>query len=76
MSVTLRVLGWWRRPADKYTELIVGLSDVVASIVNVPLDRVRVRISEIPAELWGIAGQPAAEVRAAEIAARAAVAGS
>ena len=58
------------RPPEIYGQLVSGLSELVAAILGIGLDRVRVRINEIRPELWGIAGRPAAEVRGAEIAAR------
>jgi 4-oxalocrotonate tautomerase family enzyme len=58
------------RPERIYGELIEQLSELVAGILGIGLDRVRVRINEIRPQLWGIAGRPAAEVRGAEMAAR------
>jgi 4-oxalocrotonate tautomerase len=37
------------------------VSAVVAETLDVPIDRVRVVINEVPADLWGIGGIPASE---------------
>lgn len=45
------------RPPEKKEKLIYEVSHAVADLLEVPLDRVRVMINELPAENWGIAGE-------------------
>jgi 4-oxalocrotonate tautomerase len=66
--ITLDVLEG--RPLEQHTALIERISGLVAELVGVPLDRVRLRINVVPASSWGIAGVPASELRKAEIDAR------
>ena len=66
--ITLDVLEG--RPLEQHTALIDRISRLVAELVGVPLDRVRLRINVVPASSWGIAGVPASELRKAEIDAR------
>lgn len=58
------------RPPEQHRALIEQVSALVADLVGAPIDRVRLRINEVPPELWGIAGVPAAEARKAEVEAR------
>lgn len=58
------------RPAVQHRALIEGVTALVAEVLAVPLARVRVWIHEVPPELWGIGGVPAAEQRRGEITAR------
>lgn len=58
------------RPPEQHSRLIERISLIVADAVGAPLDRVRVRINEVPPEHWGIGGVSAADARADEIAAR------
>ena len=58
------------RPLEQHTALIERMSRLVADLVGIPLDRVRLRIDVVPATSWGIAGIPASELRKAEIDAR------
>ena len=58
------------RPLEQHTALIERMSALVADLVRVPIDRVRLRINVVPATSWGIAGVPASELRKAEIDAR------
>lgn len=60
------------RPIEQHTAIIERMSALVAEIVGVPIDRTRLRIDEVPPHDWGIGGIPAGELRAREIAARAA----
>jgi 4-oxalocrotonate tautomerase len=49
------------RPRERLTRLLRDVSAVVAETLDVPIDRVRVVINEVPADLWGIGGIPASE---------------
>lgn len=62
-----------RSTAQKH-RLLREITAVVADVLEAPKERIRVCISEVHPDCWGIAGEPASEVRAAEIAARAAAA--
>jgi 4-oxalocrotonate tautomerase family enzyme len=64
------------RPPEQHRALIERLSALVSDIVAVPIERVRMRITEVPPHDWGIGGVPAAELRQAEIDARAGWPGS
>jgi 4-oxalocrotonate tautomerase family enzyme len=66
--VTIDVLAG--RPPEQHRALIEQISPLVADIVGCPLDRVRTVVVEVPPDLWGIAGVPAAAARRAEIDAR------
>ena len=66
--ITLDVLEG--RPLQQHTALIERMSALVADLVGVELDRVRLRINVVPATSWGIAGVPASEQRKAEVDAR------
>jgi 4-oxalocrotonate tautomerase len=58
------------RPLEQHAALISRISALVAELVGVPLDRVRLRINEVKAHDWGIGGVPASDVRRAEIESR------
>ena len=58
------------RPIDQHTALIERMSALVADLVGVELDRVRLRINVVPTTSWGIAGVPASELRKVEIEGR------
>jgi 4-oxalocrotonate tautomerase family enzyme len=58
------------RPVEQHTALIEQISSLVAELVGVPLDRVRLRINEVPPSDWGIGGVPASELRRIEIESR------
>jgi 4-oxalocrotonate tautomerase family enzyme len=60
------------RPRELLTEIMADLSNMVAEILGIPVSRTRFLIREMEPEHWGIGGVPAAEVRADEVAARAA----
>ncbi|MBI5090557.1 MAG: tautomerase family protein [Actinobacteria bacterium] len=66
--ITIDVLAG--RPPEQHQALIERISPLVAEIVGCPLDRVRTLVVEVPPQLWGIAGVPAASARRAEIDAR------
>ncbi len=58
------------RPLEQHRAIIERISACVAEIVDVPIERTRLRINEIPPHDWGIGGVPASERRKAEIDAR------
>lgn len=66
--VTINVLEG--RPAEQHEALIARIAALVAEIVEVPIDRTRVLVVEVPPALWGIGGVPASAIRRAEIDAR------
>ena len=66
--ITLDVLEG--RPITQHTELIERVSRLVAELVGVPLERVRLRVNEVKPSGWGIGGMPATELRQQEIASR------
>jgi 4-oxalocrotonate tautomerase len=49
------------RPREKLKRLLRNVSGVVAETLDTPIERVRVVINEVPADLWGIGGVPASE---------------
>ena len=55
------------RPIEQHRALIERMSALVADLVGVQLDRVRLRINVVPTTSWGIAGVPASELRTVEI---------
>ncbi|HYE64704.1 MAG TPA: 2-hydroxymuconate tautomerase family protein [Pyrinomonadaceae bacterium] len=57
--IQIQMLGG--RAPEKKERLIAEVSDSVARILEVPLERVRVLITEIPPEHWGVAGRPVAQ---------------
>ena len=54
------------RPPEKLVELHGRVSELVAEILDTPVERVRTIITEVPPECWGIGGVPATKARAAE----------
>ena len=64
------------RSVEVRHELHRRVAELVAEILDTPIDRVRTYITEIPADGWGIGGVPASQARRDEIAARAAAAGA
>ena len=58
------------RPLEQHAALVARMSALVAELVGVPLDRVRLRINEVKTTDWGIGGVQASELRRAEIASR------
>ncbi len=50
------------RPPELLEELIAAVSETVARTLDVPIERVRVLINEVPPHLWGIGGVPASRV--------------
>lgn len=59
------------RPLEMLHRLMVGMSALVAEILDIPVANTRVLITEIPGTHWGIGGVPASSARGDEIAARA-----
>jgi 4-oxalocrotonate tautomerase family enzyme len=59
------------RPIEQHTALIERMSALVAGIMDVPIERTRLRINEVAPHDWGIGGVPAAELRRREIETRA-----
>lgn len=55
------------RPESEHVVLLARVSATVAEIVGCGVDRVRMRINEVPPALWGIGGVPAAAERADEV---------
>jgi 4-oxalocrotonate tautomerase len=58
------------RPPEQHAALVVRMSALVAELVGVPPDRVRLRINEVKTIDWGIGGVQASELRRAEIESR------
>jgi 4-oxalocrotonate tautomerase len=52
------------RPRERLKVLISRVTDTVAEVLETPRERVRVVVTEVPRDLWGIGGVPASEVRA------------
>ncbi|MDZ7809446.1 MAG: 4-oxalocrotonate tautomerase [Arhodomonas sp.] len=51
------------RPKEKRVELIRRVTDAIAESLEVPAERVRVIVQEVPLEHWGIGGETAEEKR-------------
>lgn len=67
--ITLDVLAG--RPPEQHRALVERMSTLVAEIVGVDAERVRLRINEVSPTGWGIGGVQASVLREREIAARA-----
>jgi len=63
------------RPVEQHHALIAEITACIERVLGTAPGRVRIHIAEVSPDRWGIGGQPAAAVRAAEIAARAAIDG-
>ena len=63
------------RPPEVIEELHRRLAELVAEVVDTPIERVRTYISQFPPEAWGIGGVPASVARREEVEARARAAG-
>ena len=61
------------RPPQQRSELLAAFTDLVVEHLDVERSGVRGQIVEVAPENWGIAGVPASDVRASEIALRAAL---
>lgn len=51
------------RSEEKVQKLIANVSHTVAETLEVPLERVRVLVSEVPLTHWGVAGKTMSELR-------------
>ena len=58
------------RPPEQHAALVARMSALVAEMVGVPLERVRLRINEVKTTGWGIGGVQASELRSSEIESR------
>jgi 4-oxalocrotonate tautomerase family enzyme len=58
------------RPVEQHHALITGITDVLVRVLGAERDRIRVHSADADPDKWGIGGQPASVIRAAEIAAR------
>lgn len=58
------------RPVERLNAMMAGFTDLIVRHLGCPANMVRGRLIEIEPEHWFIAGQPASQTRAAEIAAR------
>jgi len=58
------------RPPEKIRELHSRVAELVAEILDTPIERVRTYITQFPPEGWGIGGVPADVARADEVTAR------
>lgn len=62
------------RPQSEIEALMTGFTDIIERELGVERARIRGSCSPVPAEHWGIGGTMASVARAAEVAARAALA--
>jgi 4-oxalocrotonate tautomerase len=51
------------RPEEKIKELISSVTDTVSETLEVPKDRVRVLVTEIPKTHWGIGGTAVSDIQ-------------
>jgi 4-oxalocrotonate tautomerase len=51
------------RPREKKVELIRRVTAAIADSLEVPRERVRVLVQEVPHDQWGIGGETVAELR-------------
>ncbi|MOA13585.1 4-oxalocrotonate tautomerase [Pseudomonas linyingensis] len=51
------------RSDEQKEAMIREVSEALARTLDSPLDRVRVLITELPKDHWGIGGEPASKVR-------------
>lgn len=58
------------RPPERLNEMMSGFTNLIVKHLGCDRAAVRGRLIEIEPEHWFIAGQPASDMRAAEIAAR------
>ena len=59
------------RPPEVIEELHARVAQLVAEVVDTPIDRVRTYITQFPPEAWGIGGVPASVARREEVEGRA-----
>lgn len=57
------------RPVEVRNELHRRVADLVAEVLDTPLDSIRTYITEIPVDGWAIGGVPIAEARPERVAA-------
>jgi 4-oxalocrotonate tautomerase len=50
------------RPKEKVKQVIENLTETISTTLEVPKERVRVIVTEVPKTHWGIAGTPASEI--------------
>ena len=62
------------RPPELIRELHQRLAELVAEVLDTPIERVRTYITEFPPQAWGIGGVSADVARAEDVAARQAAA--
>ena len=60
------------RPKEQHHALIAAITAIIERVLGTAPGRVRIQISEVAPDSWGIGGVPAAVARAEEIKARAA----
>jgi 4-oxalocrotonate tautomerase family enzyme len=60
------------RPKEQHHALITAITAIIERVLGTEPGRVRIQISEVAPDSWGIGGVPAAVARAEEIKARAA----
>lgn len=58
------------RPIEQQQRAIAGMTDMLEEVLGVERSVIRGLVTEVNPETWGIAGEPASKIRAAEIAAR------
>lgn len=73
-TVYFEAIAMQGRPVETRHGLLTELTDLAVEVLGVDRDIVRGRVVEVAPDHWGIAGVPAAVVRAGEIAERAAAA--
>ena len=49
-------------PRDRLRALVSSVSDATARVLSAPKERLEVWVTEVDPELWGVSGEPAAEV--------------
>lgn len=59
------------RPIEQQQRAVKAFTDLLEDVLGIDRSVIRGMVTEVNPDTWGIAGEPASEVRAAEIAARA-----
>lgn len=59
------------RPIEQQQRAVKAFTDLLVDVLGVDRSAIRGMVTEANPETWGIAGEPASKVRAAEIASRA-----
>lgn len=49
-------------PRDRLRALVSAVSDAIAHVLSAPKERLEVWVTEVDPELWGVSGEPAADV--------------